>query len=99
MKICILIKQVPDKDTSYKINDDNLSINTSDISFVTNESDNYALEEALQLKEKYNGEVVVFTFGSESSKQVLKETYIGTAKMISNIEKNFYIWFRWIYWL
>ena len=51
MKICVLIKQVPDKDTSYKINDDNLTINTADVSFVTNESDNYALEEALLIKE------------------------------------------------
>tara|TARA_Y100001970_G_scaffold143549_1_gene176430 strand:- start:1864 stop:2637 length:774 start_codon:yes stop_codon:yes gene_type:complete len=73
MKICVLIKQVPDKDTSYKINDDNLTINTDDVSFVTNESDNYALEEALQIKEKTNGEVIVCTFGSESSQQVLKD--------------------------
>ena len=73
MNICVLIKQVPDKDTSYHINDDNLSINTSDVSFVTNESDNYALEEALQIKEKVGGEVVVCTFGPESSQQVLKD--------------------------
>ena len=73
MKICVLIKQVPDKDTSYQINSDNLTINKADVSFVTNESDNYALEEALQIKEKTNGEVVVCTFGSDSSQQVLKD--------------------------
>ena len=73
MKICVLIKQVPDKDTAYQINDDNLTINTSDVSFVTNESDNYALEEALQIKEKNNGEVIVCTCGPESSQQVLKD--------------------------
>ena len=90
MKICVLIKQVPDKDTSYKINDDDLSINTSDISFVTNESDNYALEEALQLKEKYNGEVVVYTFGPESSKQVLKDALSKGADRAVHISNEDY---------
>ena len=73
MKICVLIKQVPDKESSYKINGDGLSINISDISFVTNESDSYALEEALLIRENLGGEVIVCSFGAESTNQVIKD--------------------------
>tara|TARA_Y100001968_G_scaffold73709_1_gene65144 strand:- start:699 stop:1460 length:762 start_codon:yes stop_codon:yes gene_type:complete len=67
------MKQVPDKDSSIKISMDNLSIDENIVSFATNESDSYALEEALQIKEKLSGEVVAITFGKESSTQVIKD--------------------------
>ena len=73
MKICVLIKQVPDKDSSIKIGEDQLTIDENNITWVSNESDNYALEEALQLKEKHNGEVIVCTLGKDSARQVLKD--------------------------
>ena len=73
MKICVLIKQVPDKDSPLTIADDHLSLDDNNITWVSNESDNYALEEALLLKEKHDGEVVACTLGSESSRQVLKD--------------------------
>ena len=55
MKICILIKQVPDKNASLSINDNQSSIETQNITWVSNESDNYALEEALLMKEVHGG--------------------------------------------
>tara|TARA_B110000438_G_C15701533_1_gene601247 strand:+ start:338 stop:1111 length:774 start_codon:yes stop_codon:yes gene_type:complete len=73
MKICVLMKQVPDKDAALKINATGLGIDTSDLTFVTNESDSYALEEALLLKEAHGGEVVVCTLGADSSLQVVKD--------------------------
>mgnify|MGYP006137775249 FL=1 len=73
MKICVLMKQVPDKDATLTIDATGLGINTTDLTFVTNESDNYALEEALLLKEAYGGEVVVCTLGPDSSLQVVKD--------------------------
>ena len=73
MKICVLIKQVPDKDSPLTIADDHLSLADNNITWVSNESDNYALEEALLLKETHDGEVVACTLGSESSRQVLKD--------------------------
>jgi len=91
MKICVLMKQVPDKDSSIKISMDNLSIDESIVSFTTNESDAYALEEALQIKEKTDGEVVICTFGKDSAIQVVKD---GLAKgadraiFISNKDKE-----------
>ena len=73
MKICVLMKQVPDKDSRFKIDATNLGIENSDLTFVTNESDNYALEEALLLKEAHGGEVVVCALGPESAIQVVKD--------------------------
>ena len=73
MKICVLIKQVPDKDSPLSLSDDNLSISESNITWVANESDSYALEEALQIKEKQGGEVVVCTLGRETAQQIMKD--------------------------
>ncbi len=73
MKICVLIKQVPDKDSPLTIAEDNQSLMENNITWVSNESDNYALEEALLLKEVHDGEVVACTLGNESAKQVLKD--------------------------
>ena len=71
MKICVLIKQVPDKDSKITITADSKSIEKTNITNIINESDNYALEEALLLKEKQGGEVVVCTFGGESSNEII----------------------------
>ena len=73
MKICVLVKQVPDKNDEIKLNQDQLSVNKENFNLVTNESDNYAIEEALLIKEKLQAEVVVCSFGKESAAQVIKE--------------------------
>ena len=73
MKICVLIKQVPDKNASLTIAEDNRSLEETNITWVANESDNYALEEALLMKEAHGGEVIACTLGSESASQVLKD--------------------------
>jgi len=73
MKICVLIKQVASEDSSLVLNNDKLTFDNASINFVSNEPDTYALEEALQLKEKNGAEVTVCTFGPESSRQVLKD--------------------------
>ena len=72
MKICVLIKQVPDKDSKLSISSDYKYIEQENVTKVINESDNYALEEGLLLKEKHGGEVVVCTFGPESANEVIK---------------------------
>ncbi len=71
MKICVLIKQVPDKDSVITLSDG--KINTDGLTYATNESDSYALEEALLLKEKHGGEVIACSLGPETSLQVIKD--------------------------
>jgi electron transfer flavoprotein beta subunit len=71
VKIIVCIKQVPAKDAPLAI--DGNWIKESDIGFEMNEPDSYALEEALRLKEKHNGEVIALSFGPARIKQTIKE--------------------------
>ncbi len=74
MKIIVLMKQVANKDAILRVGRDEKWIDESDVALQTNESDGYALEEALRLKEaKGEGEVVVCTLGAQSAKAVLKD--------------------------
>ncbi len=73
MNIIVCIKQVPSREAVLRINADQTWIREEDLSFETNESDIYALEAALQLKEKFGGEVVVCTMGPTSAQAVIRE--------------------------
>jgi electron transfer flavoprotein beta subunit len=73
MKIAVCIKQVPTRDWQPRLNDDATWIRDQDASYEMNEPDAYALEEALRLKEKQGGEVVVCSAGPERVAQVLRE--------------------------
>lgn len=74
MKILVLMKQVANKDAVLRIAGDGKWINEAEISQQTNESDGYALEEALRtIEAKGEGEVVVCTLGPQSAKTVIKD--------------------------
>lgn len=63
MNIVVCLKQVPDTETQIKIGPDSKSIVTDDIKWVINPYDEFGVEEALQLKEKFGGEVTVVGLG------------------------------------
>jgi electron transfer flavoprotein beta subunit len=74
MKLIVLMKQVANRDAVLRIAPDEKWINETDISLQTNESDGYALEEALRTREaKGDGEVVVCSLGPQSAKTVIKD--------------------------
>ncbi|MDX6575602.1 MAG: electron transfer flavoprotein beta subunit [Blastocatellia bacterium] len=73
MKILVLMKQVANKDAILRINKDSTWIEEADLSFEVSESDGYALEEALRIKEKVGGEVVVCSMGPQRAKSVIKD--------------------------
>ena len=74
MKIIVLMKQVANKDSILRINRDATWIEEGDLTFEVNESDGYALEEALRIKEKVGaGEVVVCSMGPQRVKTVIKD--------------------------
>ena len=78
MKIAVLVKQVPGSESSLPINDDQKWIDETVASYVMNPPDNYALEEALILKEKLGGgEVVILSKGPDRIQKVIRE---GLAK-------------------
>src|SRR6201995_4897621 len=73
MKIIVAIKQVPLRDSPLHVASSGLWIDEDSLSFEINEPDAYALEEALQLKEKHGGEVVVLCAGPERAAQTIRE--------------------------
>jgi electron transfer flavoprotein beta subunit len=73
MKIIVLMKQVANKDAILRINKSETWIEEGDLSFEVSESDGYALEEALRLKERKGGEVVVCSLGPQRAKSVIKD--------------------------
>src|SRR2546430_1749001 len=66
------MKPVPDPAARLIINEAKTWIKDQDLTFVASEADNYALEEALRLKEKHGGEVVVISMGGEEAARVLR---------------------------
>ncbi|HEU4506867.1 MAG TPA: electron transfer flavoprotein subunit beta/FixA family protein [Pyrinomonadaceae bacterium] len=73
MKILVMMKQVANKDAILRINKDGTWIEEGDLSFEVSESDGYALEEALRVREKLSGEVVVCSMGPQRVKSVIKD--------------------------
>jgi electron transfer flavoprotein beta subunit len=73
MKIAVCIKQVPDTEARLRLNKQGTWIEEEDLPFVINESDECALEEALQIREKSGGEVVVFSLGPERVREALRK--------------------------
>jgi len=73
MKIIVAIKQVPERDAPLSIAPGSKWIDDADLTYTINEPDAYALEEALQLKEKSGGEVIVLSAGPERVASTLRE--------------------------
>ncbi|MEP7272572.1 MAG: electron transfer flavoprotein subunit beta/FixA family protein [Acidobacteriota bacterium] len=73
MKIIVCLKQVPKNDSVLRINEQGTWIQDRDLTYEINESDAYALEEALQLKEKHGGEVIALSLGPQRVQSVIKE--------------------------
>ena len=74
MKIAVLIKQVPGAESPLQISSDQKWVDESAVAYVMNESDNYALEEALQIKEAHGeGEVVAVSLGPDRVQKTVRE--------------------------
>jgi electron transfer flavoprotein beta subunit len=74
MKIVVAVKQVPERDAAVRVAADGRGVDERDVAWTMNEPDAYALEEALQLKERAGaGEVVVLCAGPERVQSTLRE--------------------------
>jgi electron transfer flavoprotein beta subunit len=73
MKIIVAIKQVPERDAQVRISAAGKWIAEAELQWALNESDAYALEEALQLKEKHGGEVIAISAGPERVGSTIRE--------------------------
>jgi electron transfer flavoprotein beta subunit len=86
MKILVAIKQVPLRDSALAANSTGRWIEESGLNFEINEPDAYALEEALQLKEKHGGEVVAVCAGPARAQQTIREALAKGADRAIHIE-------------
>jgi electron transfer flavoprotein beta subunit len=89
LKIVVAIKQVPERDAPIHIASDGKWIDDADLNYTINEPDAYALEEALQLKEKNGtGEVIVVCAGPERVQSTLREALAKGADRAIHIEAD-----------
>jgi electron transfer flavoprotein beta subunit len=84
MEILVCVKQVPDTaDNEIEINSKGTDIERNDLVYSVNEWDNYAVEEAIQLREEQGGTVTVVTVGGADAEEVLRrEMAMGADKGI-----------------
>jgi len=86
MKIAVCIKQVVSREWQVRINDETTWVRDQDAAWELNEPDAYALEEALRLKEKHGGEVVVISAGPARVTQVIREALARGADRAIHVE-------------
>src|SRR5436190_2236602 len=88
MKIAVCIKQVPTREWQPRLTETRTWIRELDASFEMNEPDQYALEEALRLREKHGGEVVVCSAGPSRVAQLLREALARGADRAIHVEDD-----------
>jgi len=74
MKILVCIKQVPDMESKFTIDDNGKWFNTADLAWRMNEYDEYGVEQAVQIKEQIkDADVTVLSIGSAQVKETIKK--------------------------
>ncbi len=73
MNIVVLVKQVPDSGSERNLRSDDKTVDRASASNVINEMDEYAIEEALKIKEAHGGEVTVLTMGPASATESIRK--------------------------
>jgi electron transfer flavoprotein beta subunit len=73
MEILVCVKRVPDPaENEIEVNRDGSDIERDDLVYSVNEWDNYAVEEAIRIRDKVGGSVTVATVGDEDAEEVLR---------------------------
>ncbi len=73
MKIIVCTSHVPDTTAKINLASDGKNIDHAGIKFILNPYDEFAVEEALKLKEKSGGEVIAISVGSDTAKEAIRQ--------------------------
>ena len=72
MKIIVCVKQVPDTTTRVRVAPDGRNIVEGDVSWIVAPYDEFAIEEALKIKEAKGGEVILVSLGPDRVQSALR---------------------------
>ena len=72
MNVIVCMKQVPDTEALIKVKSDGSGISTEEIKYVMNPYCEFAVEEALRIKEKFGGQAVLVTLGPQKAVEALR---------------------------
>ncbi len=92
MKIIVCMKEVPVRDSQLRVGASERWIDESDLTYEINEPDAYALEEALQLKDKHGGEVVALCAGPAHAARSIREALAKGADRALHVEEDVSRW-------
>src|SRR5689334_22944347 len=73
MKIVVLVKQVPDSGMERTLRSDDSTVDRASANNVINEMDEYAIEEALKLREAHGGDVTIVTMGPDRATESIRK--------------------------
>jgi electron transfer flavoprotein beta subunit len=73
MKLLVCIKQVPDMESKFKIDTDGVWYDRGDLAWRMNEYDEYAVEQAVQVKEATGADLTVLCIGPDQVKETMKK--------------------------
>jgi len=73
MNIVVCVKQVPDTWAEKKLDPSDKTLDRASVDGVMNEIDEYAVEEALRLKEAHGGEVTILTMGPAKAVETIRK--------------------------
>jgi len=73
MNVVVCINHVPDTEAKIKVASDNLSIDKAGVNFMLSPYDEIAIEEGLRIRDKFKGEVVAISLGSDAHKETLRK--------------------------
>jgi electron transfer flavoprotein beta subunit len=90
VKIVVCIKQVPDTEAEVKWDIPKGTLNRGGMDPITNPFDEFALEEALLTREKYDGEIVAITMGPEKATDVLRNALALTANEVHRLSDDLF---------
>ena len=85
MKIVVCIKQVPDTEAEVKWDLQKGTLKREDMDAITNPFDEFALEEALLTKEKYDAQIVAVSMGPEKATDVLRNALALTVDEVHHV--------------
>ncbi|HEX8626712.1 MAG TPA: electron transfer flavoprotein subunit beta/FixA family protein [Catenuloplanes sp.] len=87
MNIVVLVKQVPDSGAERNLRTDDNTVDRGSANNVINEMDEYAIEEALRIKEAHGGEVTIMTMGPDrATESIRKALSMGPDKAVHVVD-------------